>query len=165
MLEQRKIDLSNYFNCLDKLNIDCIETYDLKCKNNLSCEIGIYKDKILNNKDVEEFISTIGMLEEKKLSSNVDDMKSILGTARLEMIKNHNSVTEFLTPISKLDFKNFIEKYISYDDILMINLNINHIIEVSQVYENETNILPEYDQTVILTTIDEIFWIGIFYPM
>ena len=165
MLEAREIDLSYYFDKLEDVDFSTIREYDDIFNKVQLYAITIYKDKISNQKSLEEFLAKIEVLEEKRNSCDDLGIKDIISQAQVEMREYCSNNRVVLSSLRKSDFEDIFTTYRLNRHQALRDFNIDEIVELSLLDDKRLEQIPLYDKLIICTTEFEIFWIAIFYPM
>jgi len=165
MLEAREIDLSYYFDKLEDIDFSTIREYDDIFNKVQLYAITIYKDKISNQKSLEEFLVKIEVLEEKRNSCDDLGIKDIISQAQVEMREYCSNNRVVLSSLRKSDFEDIFTTYRLNRHQALRDFNIDEIVELSLLDDKRLEQIPLYDKLIICTTEFEIFWIAIFYPM
>jgi len=165
MLKAREIDLSYYFDKLKELDFTTLKEYDDILNNIPQYTITIYKDKISNQKSLEEFLAKIEILEEKRASYDDIDIKDAISQAQIEMREYYSHHRVVLTSIRKSVFEDIFTTYRLNRHQALMDFKVEDIVEVSFLDDKRLEQTPLYDKLIVFTTEFEVFWVCIFYPM
>lgn len=161
MLETKTLDNLKYVDMLEIIPIGNVFEFHFKCNNSLPCSVSVYMDSIINNKDIEEFLAKIGILQEIFHSKDCS-YRDIVATVKAEM---QSSQEYYLMPLPTDELILFMRKYLSEKDLCSLDINFEEMDEIAQLTDKQSMHLPSYDQLVVFTFNGRIYWVGTFYPM